>query len=598
MANIHSQRIEALRRRMEAEGLDAVIIPQADPHMSEYIASHWQARRWFSGFSGSAGDLVVTAAEALLWTDSRYFLQASEQLEGSGIILMKDGLPSTPSIAEYLLAHPGPNHRVAVDASLFSIRGAYALRDALAVEGIELRTDFDPTAGLWTDRPPMPEGPVFIHKEEYAGESAESKIEKIREALRREHSDALLFSALDEVAWTLNIRSSDVRYNPVAIGYLYIDAAPGTRAVLFVKPEKITPEVSGYLDSCGVDVRPYDSLMAFLASLPESKRVRLEAARTSAAVRDVLGVRAVLAAGSPAALAKACKNDVQIEGVRRAMVRDGVAMCRSLMEIENRVAAGIPTTELDVDAILLRHRSANPAFVDLSFGTIAGYGPHGAIVHYEADEASNATLQPRDLLLIDSGAQYPDATTDLTRTICLGTPTEEEKHDFTLVMKGHIALARMIFPEDTRGAQLDAVARQFLWREGLSYLHGTGHGVGQFLGVHEGPQSIRLNWVDVPLRPGMITSNEPGLYRENVHGIRCENLVVCKEAMQTEFGRFLCFETLTLCPFEPTLFQTEIMTPEEIKWVNDYQARVREVLTPELDALTAEWLAEKTRPLA
>lgn len=598
MSEIHAKRIDDLRRRMAAEGLDAVIIPQADPHMSEYIASRWQARRWFSGFTGSAGDLVVTPTEALLWTDSRYFLQAAEQLEGSGIELMKDGLASTPSIPEYLLSHPGPHKAVGLDALMFSINGVDALRDALASEGISLRTDFDATEGLWQDRPELPDGKLFLHQEEFSGASAAAKLELMREDARASKADALLFSALDEVAWLLNIRSNDVKHNPVAIGYLYVDASKGGGADFFVSPAKLTPEVEAYLAAQGVAIHPYDSLADFLRALPESTKVAVEAARTTGAVRDILGQRAILARRSPAAMPKACKNDVQIAGVRRAMIRDGVAMCRGLMEIEDRVAAGIPTTEIDVADILHRHRSASPAFFDESFGTIAGYGPHGAIVHYEASPESNATLEPHGLLLIDSGAQYPDATTDLTRTICLGTPTAQERHDFTLVMKGHIALARMIFPDDTRGAQLDAIARQYLWHEGLSYLHGTGHGVGQFLGCHEGPQSIRLNYVDTPLQPGMITSNEPGLYREGVHGIRCENLVLCVPAMETEFGRFLRFETLTLCPFEPALFETSIMTEEELEWLNDYQARVRELLTPELDKATAEWLAEKTRPIS
>ena len=598
MTNIRSERIEALRRRMAAEGLDAVIIPQADPHASEYITSRWQTRRWFSGFTGSAGDLVVTADAALLWPDSRYFLQAARQLEGSGILLMKDGLASTPSISEYLKSHPGRFHAVGVDGMMFSIRAVDTLAGELAAEGIALRTDFDPAEGLWPDRPALPEGKLFLHDEKYSGASAASKIELMRERARAEKADALLFSALDEVAWILNIRSSDVKHNPVAISYLYIDASEGGKAVFFVSPAKMTPEVEKYLAAQDVEIRPYDSLPDFLRGLPGDVRVRVEAARTTGAVRDILGSRAILAQSSPAALPKACKNEVQLAGIRRAMVRDGVAMCRSLREIEDRIAAGIRTTELDVDAILHRHRSSSPAFFDESFGTIAGYGPHGAIVHYEADEESSAVLEPHGLLLIDSGAQYPDATTDLTRTICLGTPTAEERHDFTLVMKGHIALARMIFPDDTRGAQLDAIARQFLWREGMSYLHGTGHGVGQFLGCHEGPQSIRLNYVDVALQPGMIVSNEPGLYKEGVHGIRCENLVLCVPAMETEFGRFLRFETLTLCPFEPALFETEIMTDEELEWLNAYQARVRELLTPELDKSTAEWLAEKTRPIS
>ncbi|MDE6311022.1 MAG: aminopeptidase P family protein [Muribaculaceae bacterium] len=597
MANIHSQRIEALRRRMEAEGIDAVIIPQADPHMSEYIASRWQARRWFSGFTGSAGDLVVTPDQALLWTDSRYFLQAARQLEDSGIQLMKDGLASTPSIPEYLLAHPGKHHTVAVDALMFSIDSVDALRDALAAEGIALRTDFDAAEGLWTDRPALPDHKLFLHSEEYAGASAASKLDMMRSAARERGAHGLLFSALDEVAWLLNIRSADVKHNPVAISYLYVDATPEGRATLFVAPSKMTAEVETYLSSQGVDIKPYDSLADFLRALPADIRVMVEAPRTTGAVRDILGSRAMLVRRSPASLPKACKNDVQIAGIRRAMIRDGVAMCRSLREIEDRMSAGIPTTEIDVAEILRRQRSISPAFFDESFGTIAGYGPHGAIVHYEATPETSSTLRPEGLLLIDSGAQYPDATTDLTRTICLGTPTPEERHDFTLVMKGHIALARMIFPDDTRGAQLDAIARQFLWHEGMSYLHGTGHGVGQFLGCHEGPQSIRLNYVDVALQPGMIISNEPGVYKEGVHGIRCENLVLCVPAMTTEFGRFLKFETLTLCPFEPDLFETEIMTDDELRWLNDYQTRVRETLTPELDPLTAQWLTDKTRTI-
>lgn len=597
MKDIHSERIGALRRRMAAEGLDAVIIPQADPHMSEYIASRWQARRWFSGFTGSAGDLLVSADEALLWTDSRYFLQAAGQLDGTGITLMKDGLASTPSITEYILARQDRIKAVGIDAMMFSINAVDALREALAAEGISLRTDFDPVMGLWTDRPTLPDGKLFLHKEEYAGASAASKLELMRGAARAAKAGALLFSALDEVAWLLNIRSNDVTHNPVAIGYLYVDASENGRAVFFVNPAKRTPEVDGYLAAQGVDIRPYDSLSDFLSALPASTKVMVEAARTTGAIRDILGTRAILAGHSPAAMPKACKNSVQIEGIRRAMVRDGIAMCRSLMEIENRVAAGIETTEIDVDSILHRHRAASPAFFDESFGTIAGYGPHGAIVHYEATPDTNAILAPHGLLLIDSGAQYPDATTDITRTICLGEPTPQERHDFTLVMKGHIALASMIFPDGTRGAQLDAIARQYLWHEGLSYLHGTGHGVGHFLSCHEGPHSIRLNYVDTPLQPGMITSDEPGLYREGIHGIRCENLVLCVPAMQTEFGRFLKFETLTLCPFEPALFDTSIMSDEEIQWVNGYHARVRELLAPGLDGATAAWLAEKTRPL-
>lgn len=595
MENIFNQRISELRTRMAAAGVDAVIIPQADPHMSEYIASRWQLRKYFSGFNGSAGDLVVMRDKALLWTDSRYFLQAERQLEGTDIVLMKDGLASTPSISLYLSLHSSEVSSVGLDPWMFSITAFKSLFDALALAGISVKA-FDASV-LWEEKPALPEGKLFLHSEEYAGESATSKLDQMRKAARDNGADAILFSALDEVAWILNIRSSDVKYNPVAIGYLYVDASGQGLTTLFVLPDKVTPEVEKYLSEAGVKIMPYDSIPDFLLKLPGDVKVMIEKGRTTQAISGILGKRAMMENSSPASLLKACKNEIQINGVRRAMIRDGVAMCRSLMEIENRISAGIPTTELDVAEILHRNRSISPAFHYESFGTIAGYGPHGAIVHYEANEETSVSLEPHGLLLIDSGAQYPDATTDLTRTICLGTPTADERHDFTLVMKGHIALARMIFPDDTRGAQLDAIARQFLWHEGLSYLHGTGHGVGQFLGCHEGPQSIRLNYVDVALRPGMIVSNEPGLYREGVHGIRCENLVHVIPAMKTEFGQFLKFETLTLCPFEPELFETEIMTKEELDWINEYQTRVRETLTPELDSLTAEWLAEKTRPI-
>lgn len=592
----YKSRIEALRARMISAGIDAVIIPQADPHMSEYIASRWQTRRWFSGFTGSAGDLVVTAHDALLWTDSRYFLQAAEQLAPSGITLMRDGLPDTPSIAGWLCSHLTAGQTVALDGFLYSVSSEAELRRKLEEHGIALRTDYDPVdASEWTDRPGMPDAPVEIHDVEYAGLEAGAKIEMMREAASREGAQALLFSALDDVAWILNIRSRDVRYSPVTISYLYIGAS---RSILFVTLSKLSRQVIDYLAGQGVDVAAYDSLPDFLRSLPAGERVAVDRNRTTAAVAAILGERAVLLDLSPAALPKSRKNERQIAGIRNAMLRDGAAMVRSLREIETRVASGEVTTELDVAEILRRHRGASPLFVEESFGTIAGYGPHGAIVHYEASAESSSTLRPEGLLLIDSGAQYYDGTTDITRTISLSpVPTAQERRDFTLVMKGHIALGTAIYPEGTRGAQLDALARQFLWKDGLSYLHGTGHGVGQYLGVHEGPQSIRLNWVDIPLQPGMLISNEPGLYREGVHGIRCENLVLVTEAMTTEFGKFYRFETETLCPFDLRLLDTEIMTEQEIAWVNDYHARVRRELSPLLNDDERRWLEEKTQEL-
>ncbi len=587
-------RLDALRSEMAKAGVAATIVPQADPHMSEYLASHWQARRWFSGFTGSAGDLVVTADKAYLWTDSRYFLQAAQQLEGSGIELMKDGLPSTPSINDFLVATLPAGSTVGLNGMLFSVVAAGELGAALSLHGIKLATDFDPVDKLWADRPALPDAKIFVHEAGYAGKDAAAKIAEIVAALPAQMATSLFVSALDEIAWTLNIRSNDVTYNPVATSFLYI--APEGKSVLFIDSAKLTPEVTAYLAAQGVATRPYTDVKAFLGSLPADAKVLIQPDRTAAGIAVVLGDRAVSGV-SPIAEMKACKNAVQIAGIKEAMKRDGVALVHSFMEIERRVAADDGISELDIAEILRRHRSAGERFFDESFGTIAGYGPHGAIVHYEATEESSSTLHPSGLLLVDSGAQYLDGTTDITRTIALGEPTDMERRDFTLVMKGHIAMAQMIFPEGTNGAQIDVIARQYLWKNGLSYLHGTGHGVGHFLNVHEGPQRVALNISRFPLKPGMLTSNEPGLYRTDIHGIRCENLVLCVEKMETEFGRFYGFETVTMFPFDLRLFDTSIMTDEEIDWLNNYHDRVRATLAPALSGESLAWLENKTRKL-
>ena len=590
---IHA-RLDALRAQMRQKGVSAAIVPQADPHMSEYLSQHWQARRWLSGFTGSAGDLLVTLDEALLWTDSRYFLQAGQQLEGTEIRLMKDGLPETPSMVEWLTSNLKSGETVGVNAMVFSTATFADLKGALSRYGIGLNSDFDVLDEIWCERPALPDGKVFVHDVQFAGVKASDKISQVLKNVRKQLADSVFISALDEIAWVLNIRSNDVRYNPVVTSFLYIS---GEGSTLFVDAAKITPEVAKYLKGEGVSLAPYASVKSFLAALPESSKVLIESARNSAGIAEVLGERAVKGQ-SAIAMLKACKNDVQLAGTRAAMLRDGVAMVKSLCEVQSRVAAGERLTEMCVAEILRHYRSQGEYYFDESFGTIAGYEGHGAIVHYEADEASNATIEPKGLLLIDSGAQYLDGTTDITRTIAMSAePTAEEKRDFTLVMKGHIALGSMIFPEGTAGSQLDAIARQYLWKEGLSYLHGTGHGVGHFLNVHEGPQSIRLNYVPAPLTPGMITSNEPGLYREGVHGIRCENLVLTVDAMTTEFGKFYKFETLTLCPFERSLFDLGIMTNEEIAWVNAYHAQVRQALQPLLEGEPLQWLIKNTEPL-
>lgn len=594
MTNTQIQaRLTSLRTLMCNDNIDAVIVPQTDPHQSEYLSSHWQVREYFSGFNGSAGDLVVTANDALLWTDSRYFLQAAEQLSDTGIVLMKDGLPDTPDIAAWLTHNLAGGARVGVDTMLFNVDALAALKARLQRRGIDVVT-FDPAA-VWQNRPELPDSPIFVHDIKYAGVEAKDKIAAaLAKAADEYGANAVFVSALDEIAWLLNIRSRDVECCPVATAFLYM--SPGG-CTLFTNPVKVDAEVAAYLDSQGVAVAPYADVTNYLQHLDNDARVLVETARNAAYLVDSLGNHAI-AGASVVAVAKGCKNAVQIAGIRAAMERDGVALVKAFMELERRMAVGETTNELDVADILHRFRSEQSLYFDESFGTIAGYGPHGAIVHYEATAESASTLHPDNLLLVDSGAQYLDGTTDITRTISLGAPTAQQKRDFTLVMKGHIALATMIFPEGTRGAQLDAVARMFLWKNGLSYLHGTGHGVGHFLNVHEGPQSIRLNNTPTPLMPGMLTSNEPGLYRENVHGIRCENLVLTVPATTTEFGNFLRFETMTLFPFDTTLFDTTIMTDDEIDWVNNYHTLVRTRLTPMLNSAERTWLEKKTEPLA
>lgn len=588
-----AERLDALRQCMSQAKVSAVIIPQTDPHQSEYIADHWQTRRYLSGFTGSAGTLVVTTDAALLWTDSRYFIQAAAQLDGTDITLMKEGIPGTPDIIDYLTSTLPADSTVAINGWLFSIDATAAMNGALEAKGLKLVTDFDPIDAIWPDRPALPDAPIFVHDIKYAGRSAADKIAEILDKAKAAGSDAVFISALDEIAWILNVRSRDVKCNPVATAYLYLSPA---KSVLLTDPAKVTPELSRYLSENGVEVAPYQSVAGFLSAIAAETKVLVEPAKTSHSTASLLGNR--LAKGStPVAMMKACKNDTQISGTRQAMRRDGVAMVKALMEIEEAIATGKHLTEVGIGEMLTRLRSEGDLYFDDSFDTIAGFRDHGAIVHYSATAETDAVLSPDGLLLIDSGAQYLDGTTDITRTISLGNPTPLQRHDFTLVMKGHIALANMIFPEGTTGHQLDAIARQFLWKEGLAYLHGTGHGVGHFLNVHEGPQSIRLNHVPTPLTPGMITSNEPGLYREGVHGIRCENLVLTIPAMTTEFGRFYRFETLTLCPFDLSLFDTSLMTDEEIAWVNDYHATVFSELSLLLTPEQSRWLAAKTTPL-
>lgn len=586
-------RLEALRAEMDKAGVDLAVIPHADPHRSEYMSSHWHLRGFFSGFTGSAGTLVVGKEEACLWTDSRYFLQAAQQLEGTGIKLMKEGIPGTPEISEYIINSLPAGATVGIDGMQFSINAENSLRKELNAHDIKLDTTFRPADAIWTDRPALPANKAFIHELKYSGEATADKISKILNAINQKGADSILVSALDELAWTLNLRGSDVKYNPVVTAFLYLGKENST---LFIDEIKLDDKTNAYLTANGISTAPYDGVATFLSRLPETEKVLVDPASTSSAMASPLGNRMVTEK-SPIPLMKGVKNEVQIAGIHAAMKRDGVALVRAMMDIEQMLSEGKTLTEMEVGRILTRRRSEQPLYFDDSFGTIAGYRGHGAIVHYEATPESDSTIEPDGLLLIDSGAQYLDGTTDITRTIALGSPTEDERHDFTLVMKGHIALGSAIFPEGTRGSQLDALARHFLWNEGKSYLHGTGHGVGHFLNVHEGPQNIRLNENPATLVPGMLTSNEPGLYITDKYGIRCENLILTVPAFTTEFGNFYKFETVTLFPFDIKLFDVNIMTEEEICWLNAYHKRVYDTLSPELNKQECEWLEKKTIPL-
>ncbi|WP_301708766.1 aminopeptidase P family protein [uncultured Duncaniella sp.] len=591
--NVSTQRIQALRDEMANAGLNAVIVPRTDPHLSEYISSHWHTVRYLTGFTGSAGTLVITADGAYLWVDSRYFLQGEDQTQGSGIVIMKDGLPETPSINRFLCDTLNEGDTVGINGMLMSLNDTATLRSALNKKGIRLDVNFDPIDRIWNDRPELPSDAAFIHDEKYAGKSASDKLADLRRDFTTEGARAFFTSALDEIAWLLNLRSTDVPCNPVATSFLYVGEKD---ACLFINPAKLTPEVIAYLSASGVATAPYNDALGFLTEVPRDIDVLLSGDRASGAVASALDGHFIIS-DSPVLIPKAVKNEVQMQGIRDAHVRDGVYMVRSIMEVKRTVEQGTPLTEIGVAEILERNRRTDPLFFDLSFDSICGFGPHGAIVHYSATPETDAQLHTDNLLLIDSGANYLDATTDITRTIALGTPSADMRHDFTLVMKGHIAIATAVFPEGTRGHQLDAMARISLWKEGKSYLHGTGHGVGHFLNVHEGPQSIRLNDTMAPLMPGMLTSNEPGVYLADRYGIRCQNLVLTIPYETTEFGNFYAFETVTMCPFDRDLFDTSIMTPEEIKWVDDYHRTVYDRLSPSLTPDEREWLAAATAPL-
>ena len=585
-------RLKALREEMGKAGITAFIIPGTDPHQSEYYASHWAARTWISGFNGSAGTAVVTTNQAGLWTDSRYFLQAAQQLEGSGFELFKEGLPDTPTIEQWLLKTLPQGATVAIDGTLFGASQAAKMKQNFESHGLQFVSDFTPFDTIWEGRPSIPKNEVFIHEEKYSGESVADKMNRIMEQVHQAGAEALLLAALDEIAWAFNIRGNDVECNPVVVCYAYID---DDRRILFIDQDKIGDTVCQYLKKNAVEIMPYDSIFDFVGSLPVEKKVFVDTNKINYTLLNKLNATSV-SGQSPIALLKSIKNETQLAGTREAMIRDGVALVRFFRWLEQNIDSG-KVTEITVAEKLREFRSQQNLYVGESFATIAGFNEHGAIVHYTATPESNATITRRGFLLIDSGAQYLDGTTDITRTIVLGPLTDDEIRDYTLVLKGHIAIATCIFPQGTRGDQIDILARRNLWNVFRNYLHGTGHGVGHFLNVHEGPQNIRLEQNNTPLTPGMVTSNEPGVYLAGRYGIRTENLTLVTEAGESEFGRFYRFETLTLCPIDKRAIDRSLLTCEEIEWLDQYHKMVYERVSPLLDDTHKAWLKNATAPL-
>ena len=584
--------LEALRDLMRSKHIDAVIIPGTDPHQSEYPSEHWKFRDYVSGFTGSNGTAVVTLDDAGLWTDSRYFLQAAEQLEGSGFTLRKENIPGEPTVLEWLGEVLDEDAVVGVDGRLFSLIEANRIEMFCAQNGFMFAPDFRAAEAIWTDRPARPMNPAFVHDEALAGEDVDSKISRVVDALDAADADGLLITALDEIAWLLNLRGSDVDYTPVVIAFAYVSE---DERVLFIDSEKVTSEVKDHLKKYGVKIKDYDDIEKFLGKISSTATVMVDPNRVSDALGQAMICNKTYMA-SPVIALKGVKNECQIAGFRQAMLYDGAAMVRMMMWLEQNVANGI--TEMDVDRRLQQERAAYASNRGDSFHMIAGYKDHGAIVHYEATDESAYTLAPDGLLLIDTGGQYLEGTTDITRTISLGNPTAAEKHDYTLILKGHLALARAVFPKGTMGVQLDVLARGPLWNEGMTYLHGTGHGVGHFLGCHEGPQSIRMEANPPPLELGMVTSNEPGIYKTGEYGIRTENLLLCVPACSNEeWGEFYKFESLTLFPYDTTLMDMDMLSREEVKQINDYHAMVCERLRPLLSADEAQWLEQKCKSI-
>ena len=595
MATTVNQRLQDLREVMQREHLAAFIFPSTDPHQSEYVADHWKGREFISGFNGSAGTAVVTMNSAALWTDSRYFLAAEELLKGTEYQLMKLKIEGTPTIAEWIGKECGPGAEVAIDGTCSSASEVKELiADLRKQGGITLRTNLDPLGLIWKDRPAIPDNLVEIYPMEYAGEATRDKIARIRKALRERHADGMLMAALDDIAWTLNLRGSDVHCNPVFVSYLLI--APND-VTIYINKVKLSPQMEAYLKAEGVGVAPYEDIRKALKDY-FAYNILLDPNEVNYTLYKSVS-REIVEEESPVKRMKTVKNEREIAGFRSAMLKDGIAMAKLLYWLSGYSGKSSVSglTELSVSAKVEALRSEQPLYRDISFDTIAAYQAHGAIVHYEPTPETDIPLKPEGFLLLDSGAQYLDGTTDITRTIPLGPLTVEQKHIYTLVLKGHIQIELCKFPSGTSGTQLDVLARQALWREGLNYLHGTGHGVGTYLNVHEGPHQIRMEWKPAPLVAGMTVTDEPGVYLAGKFGVRIENTLLVTPYKETEFGKFLQFESLTLCPIDTSPILVELLTQEELDWLNAYHQRVFDILSPHLSPAESDWFRIACAPL-
>mgnify|MGYP000859941737 FL=1 len=595
MIHTINERVAKLRSWMKENGFTAFVFPSSDPHNSEYVADYWKSREWISGFSGSVGTAVVTLEHAALWTDSRYFIAAEKELNGTGFQLMKLRVEGTPSVSEWLASELSTYEKavVGLDGNVNSFAEVAAMEQELATKGnITVRTDADPMAELWTDRPVIPDNEVQLHPLEYSGELTSSKISRVRKYLSECGADGLLVTALDEIAWVLNLRGSDVHCNPVFVSYLLISPE---KVALYINNVKLSAEVNAYLASEKIDVEAYEAVVEGLRSYT-GKSLLVDMTSTNYSLATAVPFEKVCSGVSPIVSMKAVKNKVEQDGFRAAMLRDGVAVVKFLAWLKSAVEAG-GQTEISLDERLTGLRAEQPKFKGISFDTIVGYEAHGAIVHYEATPETDIPVEPHGLVLIDSGAQYLDGTTDITRTIALGELTEEQRRVYTLVLKGHIQLDICRFPAGACGSQIDALARAPMWREGYNYMHGTGHGVGSYLNVHEGPHQIRMEWRSAPLQAGMTVTNEPGIYLEGKFGVRIENTLLIVPAETTAFGDFLKFETLTLAPIDTTPIVFEMLSAEEREWLNRYHQRVYESLSPHLTEGEKEWLRVATLPI-